>query len=243
MLIKTYIPDKQTSSYISKLKSKERFVVIKKLKEQPPEGYKFQYIDTQYNKAVFLNLGLKSQNCIPLQYPIGQVIGIKETWGIGIKYFDNMNGKFIQRYAYKSDCSGIPTIGNKRPLPQCVVDDFKWHSPSTIPQEAIRIYATVIRNSVKRVQSLTEDEIYKAGILLGERTVFSKELFANWFNSRFAKPRYRKKTDSYECWAWDNNITFETDIGSDGETLPTYRGKNIEVHCNPYVEIVECEVK
>lgn len=105
----------------------------------------------------------------------------------------------------------------------------------------------VIKNEVERVQEITIDEIKQLGFMPYTDIGMAKNpQFRDWFNSRYAKPRYRKATDSYECWNWDNTIEFDDkyyDFSEIRENIFEYwKGKPLTIHCNPYCEILTREV-
>jgi len=174
-----------TEQEIANIKEHGKFVIVKPLVKQPPEGYEFQYHEEGHTL-----FACKNPNGIwinELQYEIGTVIGIKGT----------------------------------------------------------DMHATVIGNSVEQVQKYANDG------LLG---VICRAKFIDWFNSKYAKPRYRKKTDSYECWCWDIEYAYrhaatckrkrQYPIWFDAiKKSWVYRDKPLTIHSNPYCEIVECEVK
>jgi len=254
-MMKSYIPKNQTFEH------GERFTIVKPLKLQPPEDTEYVNLFCGCAVAHYRKDGKPNWWDIPLQYPIGCEIGIKETWGTILRECATERGSSLFKYVYKH--SGLGIIHHN--------EHFSgWRSPATMPQEAIRTRTTVMGNSVKRVQEITWEE-YK--LIFSENDVTAQYLWKQdleyWFNSHFAKPRPRRKNGEivgYECWCWNGRealkyvnptmkgytdvkhhfcgVNHEPELCSNIKFI-TYqnKGKPLTIHCDPYVEIVDCEVK
>jgi len=171
-----------TENEIQQLNNNEKLIFIRMLKEQPPEEYIFKKIHEQGKFALFV-LTEKNIFSIPLQYPIGTVIGIKETYcNRGFKY-DFILGQYIPEYCYKSK--------GKKPQRK------KWLSPVTMPQEAIRTKLKAVGNSVKRVQAITTSEAIRIGIYYSQQEPFPITRIKDWFNSKYAKKGYKWEDNPY----------------------------------------------
>ncbi|KKL88783.1 hypothetical protein LCGC14_1921230 [marine sediment metagenome] len=121
----------------------EKVMLCVPLGEQPPEGYRFYY---SINDHTFFRLeNPKSEICINHTYPIGTVIGIRETWSR-----NETTGEFL----YKTDYSEKFLVGLKK---------GRWRSPATMPSKAIIRHVKVIGNMVKRVQDVSNDELCLMG--------------------------------------------------------------------------------
>jgi len=214
------------------------------LKEQPPE-YKWD-IDA---------IGWCYTD-IPLQYPVGEIVGIKEK---KIKWIKHIVGEGSRNHVLYYD-----TYGAHCKEPNCEYNK---------PQNAIRKQAKIVDNTVKQVQKLTIKEVCK--ILdfefreeFNDPTYFDTfalvKRFIAQFNSKYAKPRphyeygvqgivsgklakrkgrYKnKKIVRYECWCWDKQAIFDLANRNDDYLLYTdsrwkYKGLPLKVHYNPYVEL------
>ena len=205
------------------LKPGDEMVIVVPLLEQPPEGYRYIHHD---NRTVWFELD--KIICDELPYPINARVGMRETW------VERVSG-----YKYKADGNKEDILGHGVSL--------KWRSAQSMPVEAIRYWGIVTGTRVDRVQNVIEDEIYEAGIMKGERTVFSKELFKDWFGTHYSKPRPRYKNGEivgYECWCWDNEYPVIKHKGvivyhssKDGSETWTYKGRPLAIHANPWVLI------
>ncbi len=248
--METYIPpDKQPVG--------DKFSFLVPLKKQPPGGWELRFVSNLVEDkwtATFQDKNTNDVRCstnIPLQYPKGEPVGIKESWD----YFyyldiDPTTGEHLgikDGFYYKSD-------GDK---PQ-----DKWRSSATMPHEAIRDIRTVTGNVVKRVQDLTVKEI---SLILNESRPDGawhpssweyevKIRFKDWFNSKFSKPRPRYENGEivkWECWCYEKSIDifmekYSKDLSSSSDSaMPSllYKGKKVIVYLNPYYELITVEKK
>ncbi|KKL88786.1 hypothetical protein LCGC14_1921260, partial [marine sediment metagenome] len=223
------------------------------LGEQPPEG--FEFVGIACSEACFMDgkAIVMAFTCeIPLQYQIGQVIGVRETWG----YAYNKDCTYWL-YVYKIDYENGKDEKDEKAYPIFT----KWYSPATIPSDAIRTQVKVIGNSVKEVQRVSGVEAVE---IIGNLGLADYELlheggyhkvrmaFKDWFNTKYAKPRPRRKNGEiigYKCWAWDG-YSWEEISSNDphyefSDANWYYKDKLIEIHPDPFVElpILELEMK
>jgi len=188
------------------------------LRKQPPEAVTTYMVDkpdvitdsllgNNYcikNKVLFISCdsnGKRSHIYIPLRYPVGKEIGVKQEWA---KSFDYITNKWI--YVYMED------------FPKRIKESY---TSATMPAEAIRTKLKVVGSSVKQVQDVTLEEMKSIGIsyyipaitfsamkeaLDDTKEIMSKlilsstkDLFKHWFNSKYANKRRKNKV------TWEDN--------------------------------------
>ena len=99
-------------------------------------------------------------------YAVGDVLYVKETWGVGCRpcpvsgWYDGIE--------YKAD------VGLVDPLPCRNVDDVcfmeyasGWHSPATMPRRFSRLSLEVTAVRPERIQDVTDEDVIAEGILDG----------------------------------------------------------------------------
>lgn len=194
-----------TSDQLTRLKNNEQVGLCVPLVEQPPDDpYADGYVCTickSVGSGVHFNTSVGCSD-IPLQYPINKVLGVREEWAY---IWLNATKK---RYFYESTDREI------------LVENANWHSPQTMPADAIRTHVRVVDNSVKRVQDADWKTILEVVRLMGQeryevsRTSFGCCIanFKDWFNSQFSKPlprREKGKIVRYDCWVYDWDFVSE----------------------------------
>lgn len=232
-------PYNATPEQIAQLKEHGKITLCVPTVTQPPERWKLCLVHG--SNAEFTDTGkpqILAVEVIPLQYPVGTVIGVRETWDHSEL---SLIGGGVERIGYIYKANGY--------LP-CT----HWHSSATMPAKAIRYHPTVVGNTVKRVQDVTNTELHKMGYIVSYIN-YDKQEFIDWFNSRYAKPRPRRKNGKivgYECWCWDDSFIINNSgmiaVRADGFYLIDRRKvsndwKPLIVRFNPYCEVVECEVE
>ena len=154
---------------------------------------------------------------------------MKELWGyVSFQLFAPM------KYYYKADFGAHSQ--NK----------LKWRSPVTMPPEAIRWDDVEFETTVKRVQDLTEGEIYS--VLLGGDIPEYTSGFAllndirDYWNALHAKPV--KEGDGYGYvvyYPYDHTYHIDYTIPKDSDNSNYalfYKGKPLTIYPNPYIEVI-----
>ncbi len=230
------------ASRIQSLPKGKKFVLLRLLDKQPPEGFEIYNTGKEY--ANFLwdsNTGHVVKR--KLTYPSG-VYGVKETWDI----FALPNE--VPSICYKAGSVALPIISGWGKKYQRPDNSHKWNSPVTMPKEAIRWHLE-IDTVVKRVQELTMDNIIDishpdwAGMRKTYQPDQERERFISHFNSLYARPR--KWKDGYVCYPYDmnnNSISENVHFGawkdSDNSCyLYTWKGKKLTIFANPFMEVLE----
>ena len=234
------------ASIISSKKKGDTLTIVRLLREQPPKDKPFYGIYNQYDNieqdvAVYRNPITDKSIAIPLQYPIGTEIGIRETWGL-VKCLSLIDDFF----AYKAD--------NKYKKNQLYTE--RWQSSATKPEEAIIHIVKVTGNKVKRVQELTGFEWENLGASMN---YYEKDSNGNWlyehgdvdmnvviyqWNSLHAKPE--KKDDGYVSYVYSNYDfhwlcdKYPIIRKAEGDF---YKGiYPLTINANPYIELFTTEV-
>ncbi len=201
------------------LNSGDTMMRMRLLKEQPPDNARPQHVYKDGTISFwYADNRIKTWN-IPLQYPVGTRLGVRETWGYEIETIPTKQNyrTEIRVYFYKSEYINSNTI-----------PAYGWYSPAAMPKEAIRDHVIVDSNTVKRVGDVTEAEALQMGFKL-EYTVrtytnpfqpcdydasnihklpakqikeqfTAKYQFTNHFNSLYAKPK--KWKDGYVSYPY-----------------------------------------
>ncbi len=115
------------------------------------------------------------------RYKPGEIVYVKETWGIGIQ----MTGGLI----YKADYSG------RAPL----ADGEKWKSPLFMPLAAARTFLVIKEVFPQRLQEITEDDAIAEGVIFtdfGEYTPKWKASLDGGNTFHGAKPQHHS---GYHC--------------------------------------------
>lgn len=173
------------------LKDKPKeFTFLSLLPKQPPEGYAYYHVNPQH--VTFVDSNNSHLRTIKLPFPIGSDVWMKETWAYD-KYY-----KGLQSYFYKADCLEKPYQDN-------------WHSPVTMPAEAIRHHYKAISVRVCQVGDVTREETfaivcpdkeyYKEIHGSGENDDVLLGLFKQWFNARYGNKR-RAHPITWEDNSW-----------------------------------------
>ncbi len=220
-------------------------IFIGLLKEQPPKGMEGKYLvnkkklvfDMEYSTTQIGSYEYNGDWHTFLRYLSGKY-DVKETWGKRWPYFDDGRGMSTIAdwvFVYKAD------------IPQAEWDKYQWHSPVTMPKEAIR-WTIELETTVKRVSELTPKERCNSlGIVFNESMnnnakdlVIIKEGFIKHWNSLHGKPV--KKDNGYICYPYNN---FEPNWISFSKSYPEairvsngayYKGKKLTIYPNPYIE-------
>ncbi len=196
---------------LSQANSGDTVKMMRPLKKQPPDGYKFKKIPDYHsyigkNNALFINIDVKyggGTYRIPLQYPVGTRLGMRETWA---EKWYHAPGNTWMGYRYKADYTPHELSNTKYQKNSFM---FKWQSPVTMPYKAIRRWFIAESTQVKRVQSISTkmqliilnsvaDPNKEAQYVLPS---YADSLFADYWNFLYAKPR--KWKDGYVCYPWD----------------------------------------
>ncbi len=165
-----------------------------------------------------------------LRYPVGTVIGVKKKWKIILKcsithridiqcFGDDTTICLPDKYLGVYEC--------KYERPHRIGYDKHWRSSATMPSEAIRTKLKVVGSRVCKVQDVfvkdlesitnmpcklpdTTNLVEAQGADINKINGFmlstTQEIFKQWLNAKYAKPRPRRKNGEivgYECWAWD----------------------------------------
>ncbi len=161
------------------------------LEKQPPEGFKYSMTYHHAGKGTVIfrkKCKVRSRYWkIKLPYPIGTEVRVKEMWDTNPDF--TRDGWFEGTYIYKADYPLPPghirenTVARRKP---------EWHSPVTMPADAVRHVYEVTDVRVCKVQELDLDDIFHMMGIPGESGYVHRE-FERWYNSR------------YGVDAWDDN--------------------------------------
>jgi len=220
-------------------------VLVRLLKKQPPEGLTLMDKPPPlcaYRKDIAWFNNQDYHLGITISHPSG-LYGVKETW---LELMGFLGSNPI-RYKADTDDSLLKLMLVTYKL------DLSWRSPVTMPQDAIR-YHIQIKTTIKRVQSITRQELRAMGYTLplspgdspqGEECRDVSELHS-WFmrdwNNIHAKPAFDGKSDEYVrypyrmsgYYKWYDDRCYRFPY-SDNPT--TWKGKPLRTYYNPYVEI------
>lgn len=205
----------------------DSMVILRILKEQPPD-YHWDLNATEW-KYVH----------IKLRYPSG-LYNLKETWGICY----NCQWEDIFLFVYKADLPDILSVKDRYNY----TDVDKWHSPVTMPADAVRWKDVKVDTTVKRVQDLTEVELFQAGTpsIFNESSCGSVNLttsgldikwFIKHFNALHAKPV--KQGDGYVCYPYSKDgVLYMADNKNYDYPPETWKGKSLIIKPNPYLMVL-----
>jgi len=214
---------------------------IQVLDKQPPEDiniFLFKDVSPIDKKlyAYFVNKQNDDSCCIKLPLSVGDIIGCRETWAI-CSFQPTTTNYFV----YKADYT-------EKQLEFMFVT---WHSPVTMPHEAIRKWIEIVSIECKRVQDVTMPEMcaifdmpYSPSLEEYTETKIATECeFIDWFNSTHAKPRPVKehgKVVSYKCYPYSFDSAIQNDyIANIYSTVNDkglyYKGLPLESIVNPVV--------
>lgn len=182
---------------------------------------------------------------IPLQYPVGTVLGVKETWDYSELQLIG-GGTEKVGYLYKAD-GYLPCT--------------KWKSPSTMPSKAIRTHVTVLSDEVMRVQELPPSI---TSYLIDNYKYMSdtpEDAFKQWWNEKYAKPR-KQGDGTYASYPWDleswlcdykhhimdkngciGRLLYGRYADGDEINMTLWKGKPLTIYSNPFIEKFKVEVK
>ena len=154
--------------------SGDTFTFARPLIKQPPDCYnKPVILDNKY--VEFIHTRTTDPLNIPLQYPVGAKLGMRETWG----YNSWICSSNYKRFNYRAD--HLHPSG-------------KWKSPVTMPAEAIRNHVTIISNTVQRVQDVAYQE-WRA--MFPETSEHFIATIIDYWNSLYAKKGLSWESDPY----------------------------------------------
>jgi len=134
-----------------------KVILARPLDPQPEDGYTFDsilsendYFSLDGSDVKAIAIFSKFPDCaptgmarsitenIPLQYPVGSRLDVRETWDyLYCEYTDHDTGEIRDiesKFVYKAD----------KELPV-----HHWHSPSTMPHDAIRKWLVVVDNKIE----------------------------------------------------------------------------------------------
>lgn len=114
--------------------SKGDTMVIVRLIEQPPEGYK---MCKDCPDGICFSKDSTHWTLDKL-HPVGTLLDGKETWGSSMNYWGNVI------YLYKATIGAWPRR-------------LRWHSPVTMPQDVVRSRFKVVKNWVDKVSEDGKD--------------------------------------------------------------------------------------
>ena len=130
-------------------------------------------------------------------YKVGQVLYVREAWGIGIQ----LAGGII----YKTDYTD-----RKAPL----ADGEKWKSPINMPKAAARIWLKVTGVRTERLQDISREDAIKEGLPAPEMALhfdhnnglresfYYKRWFSNSWDSIYAKKDGGIYAWEHSPWVW-----------------------------------------
>ena len=212
----------------------------------------------QFKKQNGTILRLLKEQPHPSMKP-GEVYGVKETW-----WYCKANS----HYYYKSDGSNqivwIPythfAFGGGIEIRYAMkYQGDLWHSPPTMPAEAIRWHIKC-ETTVKKLQELSEEELL---LIPAEKLWFEESQapksyydrikieFIHYWNSLHAKPI--KEGDKYECYPYDRiaftkvpnfhkyHENLDIEKGDKLGYYDTWKGKPLTIYPNPYIEVMSWE--
>ena len=232
-----------TSDEAKRCEVGKEFSFIRLLKEQPPDDIPHSEMLFKEKMAFSEEQEPYSAVFIPLQYPVGAKLGVRETWAW---HYCKPFGVQRKTVIFKDQV---------KPLGINLIQNYKWQSPATMPAEAIRKHIIVESNAVKRVQELTliglKAHLPALDILhpewRGIRKTYQHEQirqeFINHWNPLYAKPR--KCKDGYESFPWDMNWwqNYAEDSNNTDVTysfnVPYCKGKPLTIHANAYIEFIK----
>lgn len=157
-----------------------------------------------YRKASSSHEIFEKLEHIPLPYRVGDILYVKETWGIAREQYGGVDCK--PSYVYRANCSPVEAWG--RP----------WRPSTQMPKDAARIFLKVTGITPKKLHDITEEDIAAEGIDSGislrsfedndlnEPVGGYREFAEYWDKNLSAKDK--------EFYSWDSNpwvwvITFE----------------------------------
>ena len=248
------------------LLQQDKLVVVRPLKEQPPEGYEPLFgVVKDDGTMTFKDIQIHRPPInVAIPFTPGQKLVVKETWRIA-NVIMSKDGHVKVLIDYVSGGEKIWKQTESRNLEGWMNNGYyRWYikySPVTMPQWASRFTVVAGEPVVKRVQELTFNEILRItdtdtswmsghnyGIARDINENFSVRGFKIWWNSLYAKPR--KRGDHYECWPWRLSDTFayNHDFAKEGNGYVIYNKDGITtypltIHSNPYVVMFEAERK
>ena len=198
-------------------------VILEVLKEQPPEGYEFYSVNDEEGYVAFVlreqidddgNWEFADGIDIPLQYPIGETIGIPEScieipnpvthsWYEDIRKFFTVTGNTVKR-----------------------VQDVNQ-------EEMIKIgFHYWDTNKVSRGVVFPNNE----GKIIG----FSQWFNSQYAKPR--PRRKNREITHYECWCWDVKSWCDLYSGNKNYTVGSmtisWKKKYLTIHPNPYVNLI-----
>ena len=209
---KTYTVPDNIAEHLASQKIGDTGMLIVLMKKQPSEEpeepmiiedeIQFVYNPEYINGVPFA----EKKVYIKLQYPVGSIIGIREKVWLREYYamstiIDNMEKT---EYYYPADDYYSKSCSHGLPY-KCEI--IRKYSPSTMPHDAIRREVEVIGTECKRVQELTNKELFNIGFwrnLTGlkypETTIpFGMrefELMNDW-NAKYAKKGFGWEKDPF----------------------------------------------
>ena len=182
------------------IKQQSSGIFLRLLREQPPEGWKLIPFPNHTDGCVYFEPDSRDEAVqIKLRHPSGKKYRVKEPWGYeGI--YDSLYGEMEGDFIYKAD-------GKNNSL-------YGWHSPVTMPAEAVRWNDIEVDTTVKRVSGLTWfDKMKILGLIIpkDEKTLHhvnvpshcAHQYFTDHWNSLHANPV--REGDRWASYPYDKS--------------------------------------
>ena len=236
--------------------AKQRAIAaLRLLKPQPPEGLELQFIEG--NDALFKGISSVHEWMWDAYVPYPScVYDLTETWRwcgwteigeVKVEYKDGST-KWIGWDEEKFEDEWIAITDKLKELKFPIGEDkyyhfteehpnpLPWHSPVTMPAEAIRWKGIKATTTVKRVQTYLKDCIKS---MIGECdnseiNDYSAMFIKDW-NALHAKPV--KQGDGYVCYPYDMNDPIPEDWFM--ASKHTYNGRRLTINPNPWLMTIE----
>ena len=215
------------ATLINNLAIGDEIVLLRLLISQPPEGFGNASLSISY-VAFFKDVNKDEAEIvrIPLTHPSG-LYRLKETWAWFSRFKFGKND-----IVYKADIESL------------YWNEYKWHSPVSMPAEAVRWKAQV-DTTVKRIDGLTEQARYQLGFEGfegAEILVNSEEQFIAHWNSLHAQPVLTKegyKVFPYCQIDWIREQDGGKNLRGNLRKMQWYwKGKPLTIYI-PYVEVIK----
>ena len=112
---------------------------------------------------VFDNAGYPDYVCLKHRYQVGDLLWVKETWGI--TRLEGIGGTLeYPNILYRADSSTRLVLNQPKVWEYCVPkENFKWRSSRFMPKWVARTWLEVVSVRPERLQDITEEDAIREG--------------------------------------------------------------------------------